>query len=88
MSRTHRPKACSSRRLSPLRRVLLPPILCIVFPFSLLLCPAFDAGPEFEEFLRRTAGEILDRMVHDLVEEVDRIVWEEGDSAEASGVIL
>jgi len=52
------------------------------------LCPAFDAGPEFEEFLRRTAGEILDRMVHDLVEEVDRIVWEEGDSAEASVVIL
>ena len=38
------------------------------------------AGPGFEAFLWRTAEEIIDRMVRELVDEADRIVFEEESS--------
>ena len=35
------------------------------------------SGPEFEEYLRKTAEEIIDRAVHMVIKDVDRIVFEE-----------
>jgi hypothetical protein len=38
------------------------------------------AGPEFEAFLRRLAEEIIDQAVLGLIDEADRIVFEEDSS--------
>ena len=35
------------------------------------------SGPEFEAYLRKTAEEIIDRAVRMVIEDVDRIVFEE-----------
>ena len=52
------------------------------------LCPneTYDglrsfSGPEFEAYLRRTAEEIIDRAVRMVIEDVDRIVFEEETSS-------
>ena len=42
------------------------------------------AGEDFEAFLRRTAEEILDHAVHEVISELDRIIFEE----EASDVTV
>ena len=39
------------------------------------------AGEDFEAFLRRTAKEILDHMVRDVISELDRIIFDEEASA-------
>ena len=38
------------------------------------------AGEDFEAFLRRTAKEILDHMVRDVISELDRIIFDEETS--------
>jgi hypothetical protein len=42
------------------------------------------SGGDFEKFLRRTAEEIIDAAVRDVISEVDRLVFEE----EASDVCV
>ena len=42
------------------------------------------AGEDFEAFLRRTAKEILDHMVRDVISDLDRIIFDE----EASDVTV
>ena len=39
------------------------------------------SGPEFEAYLRKTAEEIIDRAVRMVIEDVDRIVFEEEESS-------
>ena len=38
------------------------------------------SGDDYEAFLHRTAEEILDRAVHEVISEVDRIIFEEENS--------
>ena len=38
------------------------------------------AGAGFEAFLHRTAGEILDIAVHEVISDLDRIIFEEESS--------
>ena len=39
------------------------------------------SGPEFEAYLRRTAEEIIDRAVRIVIQDVDRVVFEEETSS-------
>ena len=40
----------------------------------------FIAGPRFEAYLRRLAEEILDAAVRNVIDELDRIMFEEEES--------
>ena len=42
--------------------------------------PLFIAGPRFEAYLRSLAEEILDITVHEVIDELDRIIFEEEES--------
>ena len=42
--------------------------------------PSFIAGPQFEAYLRRLAEEILDIAVHEVIDELDHIFFEEEES--------
>ena len=39
------------------------------------------SGPEFEEYLQRMAEEIIDRAVRIVIQDVDRVVFEEETSS-------
>ena len=39
------------------------------------------SGPEFEAYLQKTAEEIIDRAVRMVIEDVDRVVFEEETSS-------
>ena len=44
------------------------------------LKPSFIVGPRFEAYLRRLAEEILDIAVCEVIDELDRIIFEEEES--------
>ena len=39
--------------------------------------PSFIVGPRFEAHIRRLAEEILDIAVHEVIDELDRVIFEE-----------
>ena len=45
----------------------------------MLHCPCFE-GDDFEVFLRRTAEEILDVAVREVISDLDRIIFDEQTS--------
>ena len=66
-------------------RTHLCPNLCIILEAESYRIPADAAlpsvaGPKFEAFLRRLAEEIIDQAVLGLIDEADRIVFEEDSS--------
>ena len=45
----------------------------------MLRCPHF-AGDDFEAFLRRTTEEIIDVVVHEVISDLDRLIFDEETS--------
>ena len=41
---------------------------------------SFIAGPRFEAYLQRLVEEILDFVVHEVIDELDRVIFEEEES--------
>ena len=71
-----------SRNQNPLMKFLTPGTL--PFAFGEMFYPSepdgrlrWFSGPAFEAFLRKIAEEIIDRAVRMVIEDVDRIVFEE-----------